>query len=108
MAKNKFCFCRASDVGCEIWMRSSQTAATVFNAQSKSERDKRGAVAIARREIRRVVQGNFGSTRSRTGFARFGQATSIRSGMEPRASREIQLSVPRALSAMGALFGHFR
>src|SRR5439155_2281756 len=77
-------------------------------AQSKSKRNQRRGVAIARRKIRRVVQGNFGSARPRPQLAGFGEAAPVRLGMESSASREMQFPLPRAFGTMGALFGHFR
>ena len=58
MAKSNFCFCRGSRVGCAPRMQATRSPVRKIKyAQSKSERDKRGAVAVAWREIRPVVKG---------------------------------------------------
>src|SRR5882762_2349742 len=80
----------------------------VTYAQSKSKRDQRRGMAVDRRKIRRVLQRNLGSARARTGFARFGQSSPMRFGMESRAAWKTQFPLSRAFSPVGALFGRFR
>src|SRR6266566_5903922 len=77
-------------------------------AQSKSERDQRRGMAIARQKIRRVLQRSLGNARARSQLTRFVQTSPIRFGMESRAAWKTQFPLPRAFSAVGALFGCFR
>src|SRR6266487_4545078 len=78
------------------------TLQRVTCAQSKSERDQRRDMAIARRKIRRVLQRSLGNARARTGFARFGQSSPIRFGMESRAAWKTLFPLSRAFSPVGA------